>query len=63
MKVNGMFPCFQFGVVCPISLVFPYIIVSRGKTWAGLLGAAECTTKQSSPVDLAEETGPGRWSG
>lgn len=34
--------------------------------WAGLLGATECSIKQSSSrpsnIDLAEETGPGRLS-
>lgn len=41
--------------MCPIILVFPPSLC-LGKTWAGLLGAAELW-----PGDPAEETGPGRW--
>lgn len=40
----------MFPIWGPVPYYFgvSYIIVSRGKTWAGLLGAADGTAKQSS---------------
>lgn len=43
-----MLPRFQFGVMCPIILVFPTSLCLEVEPWAGLLGAAECTATQSS---------------
>lgn len=42
-----MFLCFQVVVMCLIILVFPTSLCLEVKPWAGLLGAAECTAKQS----------------